>query len=105
MYFADKAQKLRDAALSAVSSEDIKAIIKKLVKQAKAGDIRSAREVLDRCLGKTKEVSEGGRDIPTSEIILFEEVMQYVSTVQKLAPLDGIDMKSIEGSSQVLKMG
>ena len=54
-----KAQELKDAALAAVSAKDIKFIIKKLVSQARAGDIKAAKEVFDRCLGKPKEMDEG----------------------------------------------
>jgi len=101
-----KAQELKDVALAAVSVVDIKSIIKKLVSKARAGDIKAATVILDRCLGKPVETDDGRANIPTSpNRIPFEEVMQYVSTVQKLPPLGGIDMKSIEESSQVLKIG
>ena len=94
-----KAQKLRDAALAAVSVADIKAIIQKLVKQAKGGNIKAAKEVLDRCLGKPAE-EVGGVNIPTSpNKVPIEEISQhYFLTLQKLPPLGGIDMKSIEGN-------
>ena len=49
---AQQAQKLRVALLEAVTEEDIKAIIAKLVETAKGGDVVAAREVLDRVVGK-----------------------------------------------------
>jgi hypothetical protein len=46
---------LRRALLEAVSEKDLRAIIAKLVEQAKAGDIQAAKEVLMRTLGKPVE--------------------------------------------------
>ena len=52
---AMKVGQLRSALIDAVSPEDIAAIVGKLVEQAKAGDVRAIREVLDRTLGKPVE--------------------------------------------------
>lgn len=46
---------LRAAMLEAVSEEDMAAILGKLVELAKAGNVPAAKEVLDRCLGRTLE--------------------------------------------------
>ncbi len=40
--------------MSAVSDNDLRAIVSTLVEKAKAGDVMAAREVLDRLLGKAK---------------------------------------------------
>ena len=45
---------LRRALLEAVTEDDITAVVRKLIEQAKAGCIHSAREVLDRCLGRSQ---------------------------------------------------
>ncbi len=50
---------LRSALLDAISPEDLRAIVTKLVQQAKQGDVQAAREVLDRCLGKSVQSIEG----------------------------------------------
>ena len=50
---AQRVAQLRSLLFSAVSDEDLKAIVAKVVEQAKAGDMAAAREVLDRCLGKS----------------------------------------------------
>lgn len=41
--------------LSAISAEDVEAIITQLVESARDGDIAAAREVLDRTLGKAAQ--------------------------------------------------
>ena len=53
--FAKRVGRLRAALLKAVSPADMRAIVKALVAQAKAGDVASAREVIERCLGKPIE--------------------------------------------------
>ncbi len=45
---------IRSVLMSAVSDDDLRAIVSRLVKKAKAGDVMAAREVLDRLLGKAK---------------------------------------------------
>ncbi|TAJ24751.1 MAG: hypothetical protein EPO68_01040 [Planctomycetota bacterium] len=41
--------------LAAVSEDDMRAIVARLVELAKAGNVAAAREVFDRTLGKTQE--------------------------------------------------
>lgn len=47
--------RLRAALIHAVSEDDVRAIIGKLVEKAKAGDTAAAKVVLERCLGKPVE--------------------------------------------------
>ncbi len=47
--------RLRSALLKAVKPADVTAIVAKLVTDAKAGSVASAREVLERALGKPVE--------------------------------------------------
>lgn len=53
---AKKAHALRNALFSAVTEEDIDAVIRALIDEAKGGDVPAARELLDRCLGKPVEL-------------------------------------------------
>jgi hypothetical protein len=53
----------REAALAAVSPEDLREIIAALVCKAKAGDCVAAREVLDRIFGK------GGKPLPPYDML------------------------------------
>src|SRR5437016_81004 len=47
--------RLRSALLGAVTEEDVRAIVARLVQMAKDGDVRAIREVLDRALGRPVE--------------------------------------------------
>jgi ribosomal protein L17 len=49
---AARVGKLRSALVAAVSEQDVREIIEKMVEQAKSGDTLAARIVLDRVLGK-----------------------------------------------------
>ena len=53
--YAQRVGKLRSALLRAVSEADMKAIVARLVKLAREGDVRAAKEVLDRCIGRPTE--------------------------------------------------
>lgn len=52
--YASKLNEWRSVFVQAVTSGDIRAVIRKLVEKAKEGDINAAREVLTRCLGQPK---------------------------------------------------
>ena len=54
--FAKKVAQLRAALLSAITPADVRAIIKKLVKQARSGDLAAAKEVFDRAVGRPVEL-------------------------------------------------
>jgi len=41
--------------LNAVTEEDMRTILGKLVELARSGNVQAAKEVLDRCLGKPLE--------------------------------------------------
>lgn len=53
---AKKAQLLRVGLMRAVSSGDLRAVIRKLVDLAKSGDVAASRLLLDRVLGPPVEV-------------------------------------------------
>lgn len=55
---AGKMARLRSAMLDAVKEADLKAVFKKLVEQAKEGDIPSIRELFNRAIGKATEPKE-----------------------------------------------
>ena len=52
---AKRVAALRAAMLEAVSDEDMRTIVGKLVALARSGNVPAAKEVLDRCLGKVQE--------------------------------------------------
>ena len=53
--YARQVGKLRSALLAAVTEDDIRAIVDKLVELAKDGEIRAIREVFDRTFGRPVE--------------------------------------------------
>ncbi len=59
--FAQRTAKLRSAMLNAVTEDDVAAIIRKLVAEAKDGDVSAAREVLTRVLGKPTDAADPDR--------------------------------------------
>lgn len=48
---AKRVARLRSALMRAVTPDDIKGIVRKLIDMARAGDVAAAREVLQRVLG------------------------------------------------------
>lgn len=53
--WAKQVAALRAAMLAAVTPEDMRVLVEKLVQQAKDGNIAAAKEILDRCLGRPLE--------------------------------------------------
>jgi len=53
--YAKRVAQLRSALLAAITPADVKAIVKKLIEQAKSGDMVAIKEVLDRAVGKPVE--------------------------------------------------
>jgi len=54
--FAKRVAALRAALLQAITPADVRAIIRKLIKQAKTGDLAAAKEVFDRAVGRPVEL-------------------------------------------------
>jgi len=53
--FAARVAKLRSELLKAVTPADIRGVVRKLITQAKSGDLPAIKELLDRVLGKPLE--------------------------------------------------
>lgn len=66
---ARRTAELRAALLDAVSIDDLRGIIAKLIEQARGGDVLAAREVLDRLFGKARQ----GVDVAAEQ----DHVVQY----------------------------
>jgi len=69
--FASRVGKLRAALISAVSEEDVQAVVKAIVTAAKSGDIPAAKLFFDRVIGKPaiEETIEGERQENTARIL------------------------------------
>ena len=74
---AQKVHRLRSALLNAVTPEDVKEIIYKLVSMAKQGDIAAIKELLDRSLGKPVAAVEvtGADGEPLLQFARLQEVI------------------------------
>ena len=66
---ARQVAKLRAALLDAVTPEDLREIVERLVVDAKAGSIRAAHEVLNRCLGKPEATDLAVRIAELEELL------------------------------------
>jgi len=53
--YAQQVGRLRSALMSAVTEDDIRAVVEALVKKARKGDVTAARVLFDRVLGKPLE--------------------------------------------------
>lgn len=56
---------LKAAMMEAVTVKDMALIVKKLIKQAKAGDVSAIKELFDRCLGKPLQTHEVDIEVRT----------------------------------------
>jgi hypothetical protein len=61
--YARRVAALRTALMDAVTDEDIRAVARALVNQAKAGEVPAIRELLDRLVGKPTDRAEQGPPI------------------------------------------
>ena len=60
--FARRVARLRSLLLDAVSDDDLRAVVAKMVEKAKAGDVAAAREVLTRTIGKPTDAIDPDLD-------------------------------------------
>ena len=74
---AQRVHRLRAALLSAVTPEDVKEIVYKLVSMAKQGDIAAIKELLDRTIGKPVTAVEvtGADGEPLLQFARLQEVI------------------------------
>ena len=63
--------RLRSALLAAISEDDVRVVVAKLVSMAKEGDIKAAKLILDRCVGKFVDAmpspKSSASEIPTHD--------------------------------------
>lgn len=60
-----KGRVLKAAMMEAVTEKDMIAIVKKLIKQARQGDVPAIKELFDRCLGKPLQTHEVDVEVRT----------------------------------------
>lgn len=62
---ARRVAKLRSALLRAVTPDDMRAVVKRLLTMAKAGDVPAAKLLIERCLGRVESLDVYLHDEPT----------------------------------------
>jgi hypothetical protein len=67
----ERAREFRQALHAAVSPKDIAAVGRALVEQATIGDVRAARELLDRIIGRTM-LAQAADQIPAASLPMAE---------------------------------
>jgi hypothetical protein len=68
--------------MNAVTEDDLRAIIKTLIREAKGGDMMAIREVLDRCIGKPLPVDRDAA-LQDEKKIIFTPLPVPAATLQK----------------------
>jgi len=90
--FARRMAKLRSIALDAVTEEDVRAVVRKLVDQAKAGDSAAAKLLLAYVLGRPTEAVNPDR-LDLEEFRLLEECPTPAKVIRLM--LDGLPPAAI----------
>ncbi len=68
--YVKKVASLRSALFKAVTAADFKAVVRKLVEQAKGGDVAAIKLLLDRCLGPAEAIDFEERLERLEELLL-----------------------------------
>jgi hypothetical protein len=83
---AKSASQLRSMLLTAVSADDVRAIVKKLVEQARAGEPWAIKELLDRMLGRPQPAADPSGDFTPPPTIIVNVVGHQVQTAAETEP-------------------
>jgi hypothetical protein len=89
-----KVQKLRQALIESVGTEDMQEIIKALITNAKAGDVQATKELFDRVLGKPMQAIEMSG--PEGGPVRTHSLDFALLTVTELETLRTLHLKAIK---------
>ena len=81
---AAQVARLRSVMLSAVSEDDLRAVVGKLVELAKGGDVPAIKLLLDRVLGKVVAIEEP----PVSSPERTAKIAELAERIRRLRPAD-----------------
>ena len=86
---SSRSQKIRHVMLEAISEDDVRAVVTKLVALAKAGNLGAAKLLLDRTLGKVSvgEPPAGG-DEPDSTPAIERDMLAITARIERLRALE-----------------
>ncbi len=80
---AKRVAALRSALLGAVSPEDLRVIVEKLIEKAKAGDLLATKELFDRILGKSTQPIAGDVGVSVHQVLTPEQHARAVEIARK----------------------
>ena len=86
--FGKRIEQIRSRLFAVVTDEDIDAIIRKTVEQAKAGDESARRDILDRLLGRPTQATVATVEM-TANLQAEEEHKAYMARLKRIT--DDID--------------
>ena len=90
---AKRTAHIKRVLLDSVTDDDLRAIVKSLIEQAKGGNAKAAELVLDRLLGKpTTEPLAGNADVELTEAELFDAMKAEAK--ERIARLNDHDSPS-----------
>ena len=75
--YAERVAELRSMILDAVTKENLRAVVKAMVKRAKGGDVVAARELFNRLVGKASVIRDTGLDDEEPEFRAADVVREY----------------------------
>jgi len=86
---SSRSQKLRHVMLEAISEDDLRAVVTKLVALARAGNLGAAKLLLDRTIGKVSvgEPPAGG-DAPDSTTAIERDMLAITARIERLRALE-----------------
>ncbi len=101
---AKRVQEVRSALMSAVTDEDVKAIVAKMVERAKNGDVAAAKEVLDRLVGRPAspvvigEPEDAGAYDASHPSASIQALQDHIDRLLGVEPAASSDIAALEPS-------
>lgn len=104
--YARRAAELRAAMFDAVSPDDLRAVVGKLIEVAKGGDVAAAKLIFERTLGKScvdrpplslEEVEQSLEERLKQHARITDELIYAVERIERLEVEFGVDRDTVNG--------